>query len=247
MEGAEINTSLLALKEVIRALATGGSMKRIPFRGSKLTQVLKDSFVGKNTRTVMVSCVAPNMKNCDHTLNTLRYADRVKERNPQTGELSAAVAANSLIKRDQNDSEMMKLPQRPLTAPAKSFCVDHVDESSDDEVPPPPSHENIYLDENMKKIDHAAKLRLCNGCDEGKSRDLDSDAAESFEGSLLSDDLPSTGAFTPTNPVNSDNCEAAQSLISTHKSIMARMLAMVKVSDMLSPRHASFLIGFSSL
>ena len=32
MEGAEINTSLLALKEVIRALATGGSLKRIPFR-----------------------------------------------------------------------------------------------------------------------------------------------------------------------------------------------------------------------
>ncbi|EED92071.1 predicted protein, partial [Thalassiosira pseudonana CCMP1335] len=78
MEGAEINTSLLALKEVIRALATGSSMKRIPFRGSKLTQVLKESFVGKNSRTVMVSCVAPNMKNVDHTLNTLRYADRVK-------------------------------------------------------------------------------------------------------------------------------------------------------------------------
>lgn len=64
MEGAEINTSLLALKEVIRALATGSSLTRIPFRGSKLTQVLKESFVGKNSRTVMVSCVAPNMKNC---------------------------------------------------------------------------------------------------------------------------------------------------------------------------------------
>lgn len=32
LEGAEINTSLLALKEVIRALATGGSLNRIPFR-----------------------------------------------------------------------------------------------------------------------------------------------------------------------------------------------------------------------
>lgn len=55
MEGAEINTSLLALKEVIRALATGSSLRRIPFRGSKLTQVLKESFVGKKSRTVMVS------------------------------------------------------------------------------------------------------------------------------------------------------------------------------------------------
>jgi kinesin family member 2/24 len=37
LEGAEINTSLLALKEVIRARARGGSMNHVPFRGSKLT------------------------------------------------------------------------------------------------------------------------------------------------------------------------------------------------------------------
>ena len=40
-EGAEINTSLLSLKEVIRALAKGDSVSHVPFRGSKLTQVLK--------------------------------------------------------------------------------------------------------------------------------------------------------------------------------------------------------------
>lgn len=44
MEGAEINTSLLALKEVIRSLEKKHG--HTPFRGSKLTQVLKDSFVG---------------------------------------------------------------------------------------------------------------------------------------------------------------------------------------------------------
>jgi kinesin family member 2/24 len=88
MEGAEINTSLLALKEVIRALATGGSMTHVPFRGSKLTQVLKESFVGNNCRSVMIACISPNIGNCEQTLNTLRYANRVKERNPETGELS---------------------------------------------------------------------------------------------------------------------------------------------------------------
>jgi len=93
LEGAEINTSLLALKEVIRALATGDSMKHIPFRGSKLTQVLKESFVGKNSQSIMVACIAPNISNCEHTLNTLRYADRVKERDPQTGSLSSKVAS----------------------------------------------------------------------------------------------------------------------------------------------------------
>ncbi|KAL5572672.1 hypothetical protein UlMin_022269 [Ulmus minor] len=75
MEGAEINKSLLALKECIRALDNDHG--HIPFRGSKLTEVLRDSFVG-DSRTVMISCIAPSSGSCEHTLNTLRYADRVK-------------------------------------------------------------------------------------------------------------------------------------------------------------------------
>ncbi|XP_060212707.1 kinesin-like protein KIN-13A isoform X2 [Lycium barbarum] len=75
IEGAEINKSLLALKECIRAL--DNDQLHIPFRGSKLTEVLRDSFVG-NSKTVMISCISPNAGSCEHTLNTLRYADRVK-------------------------------------------------------------------------------------------------------------------------------------------------------------------------
>ncbi|KAG6669346.1 kinesin-like protein KIN-13B [Carya illinoinensis] len=75
LEGAEINKSLLALKECIRAL--DNDQGHIPFRGSKLTEVLRDSFVG-DSRTVMISCISPSSGSCEHTLNTLRYADRVK-------------------------------------------------------------------------------------------------------------------------------------------------------------------------
>ncbi|KAL9443548.1 hypothetical protein AB3S75_016835 [Citrus x aurantiifolia] len=75
MEGAEINKSLLALKECIRAL--DNDQGHIPFRGSKLTEVLRDSFVG-DSRTVMISCISPSSGSCEHTINTLRYADRVK-------------------------------------------------------------------------------------------------------------------------------------------------------------------------
>lgn len=76
MEGAEINKSLLALKECIRALDSDA--RHVPFRGSKLTAVLRDSFVGAEARTVMVANISPNAMSVEHTLNTLRYADRVK-------------------------------------------------------------------------------------------------------------------------------------------------------------------------
>jgi hypothetical protein len=77
VDGAEINKSLLALKECIRALDQ--NKKHTPFRGSKLTQVLKDSFVGSKCKTVMIGNIGPCLSSCEHTLNTLRYADRVKE------------------------------------------------------------------------------------------------------------------------------------------------------------------------
>lgn len=82
MEGAEINKSLLALKECIRFLDQ--NKKHVPFRGSKLTEVLRDSFIG-NSKTVMIGAISPGNNSCEHTLNTLRYADRVKElrKNPK--------------------------------------------------------------------------------------------------------------------------------------------------------------------
>ncbi|XP_047448792.1 uncharacterized protein LOC125012723 isoform X2 [Mugil cephalus] len=82
MEGAEINQSLLALKECIRSLDREQS--HTPFRQSKLTQVLKDSFVG-DSMTCMIANISPGHTAAEHTLNTLRYADRVKELRGQGG------------------------------------------------------------------------------------------------------------------------------------------------------------------
>ena len=84
-EGAEINKSLLALKECIRALqarkTSGNGDIHVPFRASKLTHVLRDSFVSKSdkSRIIMISCINPSYMSSNHTINTLRYSDRLKE------------------------------------------------------------------------------------------------------------------------------------------------------------------------
>ncbi len=84
--GAEINKSLLALKECIRALDQ--EKKHTPFRGSKLTLVLRDSFMG-NCKTLMIANISPSLSCSEHTLNTLRYADRVKELRKEKAEREA--------------------------------------------------------------------------------------------------------------------------------------------------------------
>ncbi|KFR05006.1 Kinesin-like KIF18B, partial [Nipponia nippon] len=78
-EGANINRSLLALINVINALADAKSKKtHIPYRDSKLTRLLKDS-IGGNCRTVMIAAVSPSALAYEDTYNTLKYANRAKE------------------------------------------------------------------------------------------------------------------------------------------------------------------------
>jgi kinesin family protein 2/24 len=80
-ESQEINTSLLALKECIRALDMNKSgTKHVPYRQSKLTLILKDCFTSDNAKTTMIANISPGASAADHSLNTLRYANRIKEK-----------------------------------------------------------------------------------------------------------------------------------------------------------------------
>ena len=128
-EGAEINKSLLALKECIRALDArkikGNSDQHVPFRNSKLTLVLRDSFLGKANlcKIIMISCVSPSNHSSNHTINTLRYADRLKEKTssyntgggaPQRKTTLPQGASNNLNKLNNNSKVNNKVVNNKL-------------------------------------------------------------------------------------------------------------------------------------
>ncbi|XP_018112945.1 kinesin-like protein KIF18A isoform X2 [Xenopus laevis] len=100
-EGTNINRSLLALGNVINALADPKSKKQhIPYRNSKLTRLLKDS-LGGNCRTIMIAAVSPSSLSYDDTYNTLKYANRAKD-------IKSAVKSN-VVSLDSHISQYVKI------------------------------------------------------------------------------------------------------------------------------------------
>ena len=71
-EGNNINQSLLALGNVISALAEAGGSKGkfVPYRNSKLTRLLKDS-LGGNCRTVKIACISSSIASYDETVSRI--------------------------------------------------------------------------------------------------------------------------------------------------------------------------------
>lgn len=75
-EAQNINRSLSCLGNVIYAL-TEKKRDHIPYRDSKLTFFLQDS-LGGNSKTLLIATASPSMVCFSETLNTLKFAQRVK-------------------------------------------------------------------------------------------------------------------------------------------------------------------------
>lgn len=74
-----INKSLLCLGHVINALVDKehGKARHVPFRNSKLTFLLKDTW-GGNSKTCLVATVSPSGSCLSETISTLTFAQRAK-------------------------------------------------------------------------------------------------------------------------------------------------------------------------
>ena len=76
-EGQHINKSLFFLTQVIAMLADG-NRDHIPYRNSPLTKILKTS-LGGNSRTAIILCITPSIRQIEQTISTLRFGQNAKK------------------------------------------------------------------------------------------------------------------------------------------------------------------------
>lgn len=82
-EAQAINKSLSSLGNVINAMYTKNP--HIPFRESKLTRLLKPSFIQSQSRVLLMGQASPTSSSASESLGTLRFCDRVKGLRPPEG------------------------------------------------------------------------------------------------------------------------------------------------------------------
>ncbi|KAJ0091835.1 hypothetical protein Patl1_25636 [Pistacia atlantica] len=76
MQTAKINQGNIALKRVVESIANGDS--HVPFRDSKLTMLLQDSFEDDKSKILMILCASPDPKEIHKTVCTLEYGAKAK-------------------------------------------------------------------------------------------------------------------------------------------------------------------------
>ncbi|EGF80113.1 hypothetical protein BATDEDRAFT_3237, partial [Batrachochytrium dendrobatidis JAM81] len=104
-EGSFINKSLLTLGNVIARITeeTGG---HVPYRDSKLTRILQSSLSG-HSRISVIATLGPSAKNLEESLNTLKFASRVKRIVPKP-EFTLILDDKALIQKYRREIEDLK-------------------------------------------------------------------------------------------------------------------------------------------
>eukprot|EP00927_Polykrikos_kofoidii_P025251 TRINITY_DN22722_c0_g1_i1.p1 TRINITY_DN22722_c0_g1~~TRINITY_DN22722_c0_g1_i1.p1 ORF type:complete len:787 (-),score=104.10 TRINITY_DN22722_c0_g1_i1:17-2377(-) len=117
-EGAKINQSLWALKECIRACASGAKFNA--FRQHKLTMLLQGCFDGRKKHpTVVIATVSPSSKDTEHSLNTLRHACIMDGQGEAKCEGSEHVAGGACTREELGEIDVTAIARERIAARKK--------------------------------------------------------------------------------------------------------------------------------
>ncbi|KAK4773303.1 hypothetical protein SAY87_028322 [Trapa incisa] len=182
MQTAKINQGNIALKRVVESISNGDS--HVPFRDSKLTMLLQDSFEDDKSKILMILCASPDPKEIHKTISTLEYGAKAKciVRGPQMpakdklgGEDSSSAAEmlgsriaamdqfihklqmeNKQREKERNEAkmELMKKEQEVAALRAKLDLVEG--KARDEEI-------NMKVDERTKslRVELEGKIQEC--------------------------------------------------------------------------------------
>jgi len=110
-ETAQINSSLMALKEVIRCASLrkkGQSNIHVPYRNSKLTRILKSCFDAEDEQnsslTIVIATVSPISCDTEHTISTLQYSYRMM--GDQSEVFGVKMVAEDVLSKSLNSSRL---------------------------------------------------------------------------------------------------------------------------------------------
>ena len=107
-ESRRINSSLLALGNVVQALAKASHERaapsHVPYRDSKLTRLLS-SALGGNSRTAFVCTLSPTTSNASESASTLQFAARAR---------SVRQTASKVVLTDETDSAALAAAQQQI-------------------------------------------------------------------------------------------------------------------------------------
>ncbi|XP_024025374.1 kinesin-like protein KIN-10A isoform X1 [Morus notabilis] len=181
MQTAKINQGNIALKRVVESIANGDS--HVPFRDSKLTMLLQDSFEDDKSKILMILCANPDPKEIHKTISTLEYGAKAKciVRGPHTpvkdgGEdsssaviLGSRIAAmdefilklqkeNKLREKEKNEAhkQLLKKEDEVAALRARLECIEGKGSVKEEEI-------NIKVNERTQilKVELEKKLEEC--------------------------------------------------------------------------------------
>jgi kinesin family protein 6/9 len=104
-ESMYINQSLTFLEQCVVALSRKGQT-HIPYRQSKLTNILKDC-LGANCNTLMIACMWGEAAHLEETVSTLRLASRMMRVQNETSTVET-IDADALIKKQERLIKALK-------------------------------------------------------------------------------------------------------------------------------------------